>query len=216
MLTLFDYWRSSAAYRVRIGLNLKGAVYEQAPVNIAPGRDEQFASMYRETNPQMRVPALRTEAGVLTQSMAILDWLDQTYPAPRFLPEDAWTAAQVRSFALTIATDIHPLNNLAPLGYLRRTFGADEAAIAQWYRHWIELGFAALEAQLQARPDTPFAFTDAPTLADICLVPQCANARRYEVDLDAFPRIAALDERARQHPAFAKAAPENQKDAAKS
>lgn len=216
MLKLYDYWRSSAAYRVRIGLNLKGGAYESVPVNIAPGQDEQLRESYRAKNPQMRVPALETEHGVLTQSLAILSWLDTAYPEPSFLPSDPWMAAQARSFALTIATDIHPLNNLAPLAWLREKHGADEAAIADWYRHWIALGFEALEAQLSQRADTQFAFGDAPTIADICLVPQCANARRFQLDFAPFPRLAALDERARAHPAFAAAAPEQQKDAVKS
>lgn len=215
MLKLYDYWRSSAAYRVRIGLNLKGAAYEAVPVNIAPGKDEQKADAFRAKNPQMRVPALQTEHGVLTQSLAILSWLDTVYPDPPFLPADPWRAVQARAFALTIATDIHPLNNLAPLGYLRESFGADDAAIGDWYRHWIAQGFDALEAQLATRPQTPFVFGDAPTIADICLVPQCANARRFKFDFAPYPRLAALDEHCRAHPAFAKAAPENQKDAQK-
>ncbi len=214
-LKLYDYWRSSAAYRVRIGLNLKGVAYEAAPINIAPGKDEQRSDAYRAANPQMRVPALETPRGVLTQSLAILDWLDATYPEPPFLPSDPWEAAQTRAFALTIANDIHPLNNLAPLGYLRANFGADEAAIEDWYRHWIRIGFEALETQLAARAPTPYTFGHEPTLADICLVPQCANARRFKLDLSAFPRLAALDASARAHPAFVKAAPENQKDAVK-
>lgn len=213
MLKLYDYWRSSAAYRVRIGLNLKGLEYEALPVNIAPGKDEQFAQNYRAKNPQMRVPTLETPQGALTQSLAILDWIEATYPTPSFFPADPWAAAQARAFALTIATDIHPLDNLAPLAYLREKFGADEAAIADWYRHWIKLGFEALEAQLALRPATVFAFGEAPTLADICLVPQCANARRFKLDFTPFPRLAQLDENARAHPAFAAAAPEMQKDA---
>ena len=215
MLKLYDYWRSSAAYRVRIGLNLKGLAYESAPVNIAPGKDEQKDASYRAKNAQMRVPALESEAGVLSQSLAILEWLDATHPSPPFLPADPWAAAQVRAFALTIATDIHPLNNLAPLGCLRAHFGADEAAIENWYRHWIAVGFAALEAQAQQRPQTLFAFGDAPSLADICLVPQMANARRFKLDLAPFPRLVASDAHAREHAAFIAAAPENQKDAVK-
>ncbi|MBY0564925.1 MAG: maleylacetoacetate isomerase [Hyphomonadaceae bacterium] len=214
-LKLYDYWRSSAAYRVRIGLNLKGIAYESVPINIAPGKDEQLTDAYRAKNPQQRVPALETPHGVLTQSLAILSWLDTAYPEPSFLPADPWAAAQARSFALTIATDIHPLNNLAPLAWLRDKHGADEAAIADWYRHWIRRGFDALEVQLGAMPETAFAFGDAPTIADICLVPQCANARRFKLDFAPFPRLAALDERARAHPAFERAAPERQKDAVK-
>lgn len=214
-LKLYDYWRSSAAYRVRIGLNLKGVVYEAVPVNIMPGQDEQRAPSYRGKNPQMRVPALETDDGVLTQSLAILDWLEETHPSPSFYPHDPWSRAQARSFALTIAADIHPLDNLAPLAWLREKLGADEAAVAAWYVHWIKLGFEALEARLATRPATRFAFGDEPTLADICLVPQCANARRFKFDFAPFPVLAALDERARAHPAFVKAAPENQKDAVK-
>ncbi len=215
MLKLYDYWRSSAAYRVRIGLNLKGVDYEAVPINIMPGKDEQFADTYRALNPQMRVPALETPDGVLTQSLSILVWLDQTYREPPFLPADRWLAAQVRSFALTIATDIHPLNNLAPIGFLKNEFSADDAAVAKWYVNWIRLGFEALEAQLAQRPETQFAFGDEPTLAEVCLVPQCANARRFKFDFSPFPRLAAIDERARALPAFIKAAPENQKDVLK-
>jgi maleylpyruvate isomerase len=213
MLKLYDYWRSSAAYRVRIGLALKGVDYEAIPVNILPGKDEQMAESYRALNPQMRVPALETPQGVLTQSLSILVWLDQTYREPPLVPTDLWLAAQVRAFALTIATDIHPLNNLAPIGRLKSQFNADDAAIASWYIHWIKAGFEALEKQLATRPESKFAFGDLPTLADICLVPQCANARRFKFDFARFPRLAAIDERACAHPAFIKAAPENQKDA---
>ena len=214
-LKLYDFWRSSAAYRVRIGLNLKGLAYEAVPVNIAPGADEHLAPAYRGKNPQARIPALETEAGVLTQSLAILDWLDEAYPDPPFLPADPWARARARAFALTVACDIHPLNNTSVLGRLKAQFGADEAAIGEWYRHWIALGFEALEAQLKPRPHTQFAFGDTPTLADICLVPQCYNARRFKLDVARFPRLAAIDEAARAHPAFEKAAPENQKDAVK-
>ncbi len=213
MLKLYDYWRSSAAYRVRIGLNLKSLAYEAVPINIAPGKDEQLADGYRAKNPQMRVPALETEHGVLSQSLAILSWLDTVYPEPPFLPPDPWDAAQARAFALTIATDIHPLNNLAPLAWLRDKHGADEAATTLWYHHWLQLGFDALEAQLSQRRETGFAFGDAPSVADICLVPQIANARRYKFELAPYPLLTALDERARAHPAFLKAAPENKQDA---
>lgn len=215
MLKLHDYWRSSAAYRVRIGLALKGVEYEAIPVNIAPGADEHRRPAYRAINAQARVPALETPHGVLTQSLSILVWLDETYREPPFMPADQWTRAQVRSFALTIAADIHPMNNTSVLGRLKSQFGADETAIGEWYRHWISLGFEALEAQTRARPETHFAFGDSPTLADICLVPQMANARRFKTDLAPFTRLTAIDERARAHSAFVKAAPENQKDAVK-
>jgi maleylacetoacetate isomerase len=180
-----------------------------------PGKDEQFGESYRAKNAQMRVPALETPDGVLTQSLAILSWLDAAYPEPAFLPADPWAAAQARSFALTIATDIHPLNNLAPISWLKQKLGADDAAVADWYVHWIKRGFEALETQLGARAATAFAFGDAPTIADICLVPQCANARRFKFDFSPFPRLVAIDERCRAHAAFIKAVPENQKDAVK-
>ena len=215
MLKLYDYWRSSAAYRVRIGLNLKGVAYEAIPVNILPGIDEQMAPAYRAKNPQSRVPALETEQGVLTQSMSILAWLEETHPQPSQFIGDAWTRAQIRAFALTVACDIHPLNNTSTIGRLKSQFDADDAAIASWYVHWIKVGFEALEAQTALRPQTKYAFGETPTLADICLVPQCANARRFKFDFGALPRLAAIDEACRAHPAFIAAAPENQKDAVK-
>ena len=215
MLKLYDFWRSSAAYRVRIGLNLKGVAYESAPVNIAPGKEEQMRPPFRDINPQMRVPALETPHGVLTQSLAILEWLDAEYRDPPLMPADAWAAAQVRAFAMTIAADIHPLNNISVLTRIKLEFSAPEDHVNEWYRHWIKLGFAALEHQAAARPQTPYVFGDAPGFADIMLVPQMYNARRFEVDLAPFPRLAAWDDHARKHPAFIKAAPENQKDAIK-
>ena len=215
MLKLYDYWRSSAAYRVRIGLNLKGVAYESIPINILPGVDEQMREPYRSKNPQMRVPALETEHGIISQSLAILVWLDQTHPEPRLVPADPFFGAQVRAFALTIACDIHPLNNTSVLTRIKLEFSADEAHVGEWYRHWIKLGFAALEHQAEQRPQTPYVFGEEPGLADIMLVPQLANARRFKTDLSPFPRLVAWDERARQHPAFVKAAPENQKDAVK-
>ncbi len=215
MLKLYDYWRSSAAYRVRIGLNLKSVEYESVPINIAPGVDEQMREPYRSLNPQMRVPALETEQGVITQSLSILVWLDQTYPNPRLMPADPWRGAQVRSFATTIAADIHPLNNTSVLTRIKLEFGASEEHVGEWYRHWIKLGFNALEHQVANHPETMYVFGDEPTLADVMLVPQMANARRFKTDLTPFPRLVAWDETARKHPAFIKAAPENQKDAVK-
>ncbi len=214
MLKLHEYWRSSASYRVRIGLNLKGVGADILPINILPGKDEQFSPDNRKLNPAARVPFLETDQGVLTQSLAILDWLDETQPNPAFLPKDAWERAQVRSFCYAIACDIHPLNNVAVLTRLRLEFSTNEDHIANWYMHWIGVGFHALEAQLRTRKETAYAFGDQPTLADILLVPQMANARRYPLDLSAFPRLVAADARATQHPAFAKAAPENQKQPA--
>jgi maleylpyruvate isomerase len=215
MLKLYDYWRSSAAYRVRIGLNLKGVAYQSIPVNIMPGVDEQMREPYRSKNPQMRVPALETEEGVITQSLAILVWLDQTYRDHPFVPVDPWAGAQVRAFALTIGCDIHPLNNTSVITRIKLEFSADEDHVGEWYRHWIKLGFNALEHQVAKHPDTQHVFGDEPGLADIMLVPQMANARRFNTDLSPFPRLVQWDENARKHPAFIKAAPERQKDAVK-
>jgi len=215
MLKLYDYWRSSAAYRVRIGLNLKGVDYESVPINIMPGTDEQMREPYRSLNPQMRVPALETEQGLLTQSLAILVWLDQTYRNHPFVPADPWESAQVRAFALTIACDIHPLNNTSVLTRIKLEFSADDDHVGEWYRHWIKLGFNALEHQGEQRAQTKYVFGGEPGLADIMLVPQMANARRFNTDLSPFPRLVKWDEEARKHPAFIKAAPENQKDAQK-
>lgn len=215
MLKLYDYWRSSAAYRVRIALNLKGVDYESVPVNIMPGVDEQMREPYRSKNPQMRVPALDTEQGLITQSLAILVWLDQAYPEPRLVPSDPWMGAQVRAFALTVACDIHPLNNTSVITRLKLEFSASDDHVGEWYRHWIKLGFAALEQQAAERPQTPFVFGNEPGLADVMLVPQMANARRFHTDLSPFPRLVAWDKNACMHPAFIKAAPENQKDAPK-
>lgn len=210
MIRLYDYWRSSAAYRVRIALNLKGAAHELVPVNILPGKDEQMSDAYRAVNAQMRVPSIEVDGQVAGQSMAILEWIDETLPGPRLLPEDPWLRLKVRAFADVIACDIHPLNNLSPLAYLRSAFGADDAAIARWYGEWVRRGFEALEAMVPELSGDGFIFTPAPGLAEIALVPQMANARRFKVDLGPFPRLVEADARARALDAFRDAAPENQ------
>ena len=210
MLKLYDYWRSSAAYRVRIALNLKGVPYTSVPVDLRPGVSEQRDPDYAVRNPQMRVPAIRSDARVSGQSLAILEWLEEKHPAPSILPDAPWERLQARAFADTIGCDIHPLNNLSVLGALKDRFGADEAAIADWYRHWIIEGFTALEAIAQKRPHSRFLFGLAPTVAEICLVPQMYNARRFEVDLTAFPRLAEVDAEACELEAFRLAGPENQ------
>lgn len=213
MLKLYDYWRSSAAYRVRIGLNLKGIAYQAVPVDIRPGVSEQRQKDYAVRNPQMRVPALRADGRVSGQSMAILEWLEETHPAPSFLPADPWERLQARAFADTIACDIHPLNNLSVLGALRERFGADDEAIGDWYAHWIVEGFIALEAIAQKRPQSRFLFGLAPGLAEICLVPQVYNARRFNVDLTPFPRLVEIDAEARSLEAFERASPQSQEGA---
>jgi maleylpyruvate isomerase len=210
VIRLYDYWRSSAAYRVRIALNLKGAAYETVPVNILPGTDEQLTDQYRSVNPQMRVPAIEVDGQVAGQSMAIIEWIDETIPGPALLPKDPWQRLQARAFADVIACDIHPLNNLSPLAVLRKDFGADEAAIKHWYQDWILRGFAALESMASEPASGQFLFGDTPGLAEIVLVPQVANARRFETDLSAFPRLVALDETCRALEPFKRAAPENQ------
>lgn len=210
MIRLYDYWRSSAAYRVRIALNLKGAAFESVPVNILPGADEQLTDQYRGINPQMRVPAIEVDGRIGVQSLAIIEWIDETLPGPALLPRDPWQRLQARAFADVIACDIHPLNNLSPLAVLRADFGADEAAIRHWYQDWILRGFAALESMASDFGPHPFLFGDAPGLAEIVLVPQVANARRFETDLSGFPRLVALDEACRALEPFRRAAPENQ------
>tara|TARA_R110002020_G_scaffold316899_2_gene532373 strand:+ start:179153 stop:179794 length:642 start_codon:yes stop_codon:yes gene_type:complete len=210
MLKLYDYWRSSAAYRVRIALNLKNASYDSIPVNIAPGKDEQLAETYKHLNPQMRVPSIEQDGRTSGQSLAIIEWLSESLPGPSLLPEDDWTRLQARAFADTIACDIHPLNNLSVLAALRKDFGADEAAVTRWYHDWIRRGFEALERIAQDLPPAALLFGDAPTIAEICLVPQVANARRFDMDLSDFPRLQEIDAACRMIDAFARAAPEAQ------
>ncbi|WP_349371085.1 maleylacetoacetate isomerase [Salinarimonas sp.] len=209
-MKLHGYFRSSAAYRVRIALALKGVAFEQAFVHLV--RREHLSEAYRALNPQGRVPALETDDGaVLVQSPAILEWIEETWPEPTLLAGDARRRAEIRAACAVIGCDIHPLNNLSTLSWLKERLGADQAAVDAWYAHWIHEGFAALERLI--RPG-PFAFGDAPTMADLYIVPQVFNARRFSVPLDAYPKIRAVDEACRAQPAFAAAAPENQPDAA--
>lgn len=209
-LTLHGYWRSGAAWRVRIGLALKRLDYASVPHDLRLG--EQAAPAYRALNPQALVPALDTGAGVLTQSLAILEWLDEVCPEPPLLPRDALPRAQVRGMALTIASDIHPLHNLRVLQALRGDLGADEPQVQAWIARWIGQGLAALEAQV-ARHGGAFAFGDTPTIADCCLVPQVYSARRFGVELSAVPRLVAIDARCAELPAFYEAHPDRQDDA---
>lgn len=210
---LYTYWRSSAAYRLRIAFNLKGLDYESVDVNIAPGADEQLGEKYRALNPQMRVPTLEVDGQRAGQSMAILEWLEETHPQPPLLPHDPWTRLEVRAFADVIACDIHPLNNLSVLKKIREDLGADGDGVNEWYRDWIIRGFNALEETAQARSGHAFLFGDAPTLAEVCLVPQVSNARRFDTDLSSFPRLVEVDARCRELDAFARAEPEAVKPA---
>jgi maleylacetoacetate isomerase len=203
-LVLYDYYRSSASYRVRIALNLKGAEYERVPVNLL--ESEQKADAYRARNPQGFVPMLEADGKRLTQSLAIISWLDTAVPEPPLLPAHADDCAHVLTLALTIAADIHPLNNLRVLKRLDG-LGVDQDARDDWYRHWIAEGFAALEALAAPRAGRHL-FGDAVTLADVCLVPQMYNARRFDVDLGAWPTLVAADAAATALDAFAAAHPD--------
>ena len=203
-LILHDYFRSSAAYRVRIALNLKGAPYETVPVNLLAS--EQQTEDYRALNPQGFVPLLEVDGRRLTQSLAIIGWLEANFPEPRLLPADPFEAAHVRAMALVVACDIHPLNNLRVLKRLS-AMEVDQAARDEWYRHWVREGFVALEA-LAAERSGRFLFGDQPSLADICLVPQMFNARRFAVPLEEFPTLVRADASACALEAFAAAHPE--------
>jgi maleylacetoacetate isomerase len=204
---LYDYYRSSAAYRVRIGLNLKGVEYESRPVNLL--ESAQRSDDYRALNPQGFVPMLEIDGHRLTQSLAILVYLDQTIPDPPLMPRDILDQAQVRTLALTVACDIHPLNNLRVLKYLSGTLGVEQDARDNWYRHWVIEGLRALET-LAAPRAGQFLFGDTVTLADICLVPQLYNARRFNVPLDDYPTLVRADENASRLEAFAAAHPDRQ------
>ncbi len=210
-MKLYTYFRSSAAYRVRIALNLKGLVAEQIPIHLTKDGGRQHAADYRAVNPQRRVPTLILDNGaVLTQSPAIIEYLDEVHPKPPLLPSDPVERAKVRAFADVIGCDIHPLNNLAPLQYLRRQLKHEQADIDAWYHHWIVEGFTALETMIGAGP---YCFGANVTLADVFLVPQIYNARRLKVPLDAFPKLVAVDAACLKLPAFDQARPENQPDA---
>lgn len=210
MLTLHDYWRSSAAYRVRIALNLKGLDYAQVPVDLRTGA--QSAVGYKALNPQGLVPALDDGDHIFSQSPAILEWLEDTHPQPALLPADATGRAVVRAMMAIIACDIHPLNNLRVLKYLKHDLGQDQAAIDAWVARWITAGFDAFEEMI-ARHGKGFAFGARPTFADCCLIPQVYNAQRFGVDLTPYPLIRAVNEACDAHPAFARAHPQHQPDA---
>jgi len=213
-LRLYTYWRSSAAYRVRIALNLKKLRHELVPVHLTRGGGEQHRPEYLEMNPQGLVPTLTDGERVLRQSLAILEYLDEVYPEPPLLPATPRDRARVRGIANLVACDIHPINNLRVLQFLEKEMGQGDNARKNWYHYWLEHGFGALETLLADHPSTGiFCEGDEPTIADICLVPQVYNARRFEVDISLYPTIARIEEACLSVPAFADAAPENQPDA---
>ena len=227
-MKLYTYFRSSAAWRVRIALNLKGLPYEAVPVHLVRNGGEQLQHAYRAINPSALVPSLQDEGAMgamgamsamgatgatITQSMAIIEYLEETHPAPPLLPGAPLERARVRALAQMIACDIHPVNNLRVLRYLVRELGVSDEAKNAWYRHWICEGFAAFEAQLGLGPAGRFCHGDTPTLADCLLVPQVYNAQRFDVDLMPYPRIVAIDAACARLPAFAAAHPARQDDA---
>jgi maleylacetoacetate isomerase len=209
-MRLYTFFRSSAAFRVRIALNLKGIEYERVTVHLP--QDEHHRAEFLAINPLATVPVLDDAGTVLTQSLAIIEYLDALRPEPRLIPAEPAARARVQAFAQVIACDVHPLNNLRVLRYLRSELALDEPAVRRWYRHWIADAFAGLETLL-ARSAGRYAFGDAVSLADVYLVPQVYNARRFECDLSAYPTIGRIADRVGQEPAFAAAAPENQPDA---
>jgi len=212
MLTLYSYWRSTAAYRVRIALNLKGLAYRQLPVHLLKDGGQQHAAEYRALNPQELVPLLVDGETGIAQSLAILEYLEEVYPLPTLLPAEPAQRARVRALALHIACEIHPLNNLRVLQYLSNQLGVADQAKDAWYRHWVGLGLAAVEQGL-AGFEGGLSLGQRPGYLEACLVPQLYNARRFNCALDAYPRILAMAARCESLEAFKQAAPEVQPDA---
>jgi maleylacetoacetate isomerase len=211
---LYSYFRSSAAYRVRIALNLKGLAYEIVPVHLTRGGGEQLAPGYRKLNPQALVPVLQDGERVLAQSLAIMEYLEEVHPLPPLLPKDPAARARVRALALAVACDLHPLNNLRVLNYLTGPMGLGDDAKRAWYRHWIAEGLGALEASLASdRKTGRFCHGDAPGLADCCLVPQLANAYRFKCDVSPYSTLVRIENNCQALEAFRRAAPGEQPDA---
>jgi maleylacetoacetate isomerase len=199
---------------VRIALNLKGLGYDQAAIHLRRGGGEQLMPAYTNINPQALVPALEDNGKILTQSLAIIEYLEETHPDPPLLPKDPADKALVRSMALVIACEVHPIQNLRVLNYVKATYNQTDEQVNKWAQHWIDLGLSALQEMIAAQPKRgKFCFGDAPTIADICLIPQLGNARRYGCDLSKYPAILAIEKNCNALSAFANAAPEKQPDA---
>jgi maleylpyruvate isomerase len=213
-MKLYTFFRSSASYRVRIALNFKGVSYEQAPIHLRRSGGEQFTAAYKAVNPQALVPALEDNGKILTQSLAIIEYLEDKYPRPPLLPADPADKALVRGMALIIACEVHPIQNLRVLNYVKKEYNQTDDQVNRWAQHWINLGLTALEQLIAAQPKRgKFCFGDTPTLADICLVPQLGNARRYGSDLSQYTNILGVEKNCMTLPAFVNAAPEKQPDA---
>lgn len=208
MLTLYHYFRSSASYRVRISLNIKSLLYHDIPVHLVNKGGEQFSEDFQMLNPQSLVPVLQDHEKTLTQSLAIIEYLEETHPSPALLPKDPFLRAQIRAFALAIASEIHPLNNLRVLSYLTDELNISDDQKSQWYHHWIATGLTALEKKLASSEFTSdFCFGKTPSMADVFLVPQLYNARRFLCDLSAYPTLIRIDAHCQQLEAFSKAKP---------
>ena len=213
-MKLYTFFRSSASYRVRIALNLKGINYEQAPIHLRRGGGEQLTASYRAVNPQALVPALEDNGRILTQSLAIIEYLEEKQPKPALLPADPADKALVRSMAMVIACEVHPIQNLRVLNYVKKQYGQTDEQVNRWAQQWIDLGLSALEQIIVAQARRgKFCFGDSPTLADICLVPQLGNARRYGCELSKYPAILDVEKNCMALAAFVNAAPEKQPDA---
>lgn len=212
MLKLYDYHRSSACFRVRIALNLKNIEYEAISVHLVKDGGHQLSDSYKAINPQQLVPALQIDDSkqILTQSLSIIEYLEEAYPTPALLPSERTARANVRAFSQIIACDIHPLNNLRVLKYIKHEFQISDEQKNAWYFHWLSAGFDAMEALLQENKSRHFCFGSSVTLADICLVPQVYNALRFEFPMDKYPRITQINQHCLEMDAFQKALPENQ------